>query len=133
MKTEASGGKVDRRTFLGTAVTAAGIAALRVQLSNANQDPAPKPTDGKKHTFGWRGEDFLLDGEPFQILSGEIHYARVPSPYWRDRLLKLKAMGLNTVSTYTFWNFHEPRPGIFNFTGMHDVAEFVRTAQQEGL
>ena len=85
------------------------------------------------HTFGWQGEHFLLDGKPFQIISGDMHYARVPRQYWRDRMKKMKAMGLNTLTTYVFWNLHEPRPGQFDFTGNLDVAEYVRTAQQEGL
>lgn len=76
---------------------------------------------------------FLMDGHPYQILSGEIHYARVPRVYWRDRLKMAKAMGLNTISVYVFWNLHEPKPGVYDFTGNLDVAEFVRIAQQEGL
>jgi beta-galactosidase len=85
------------------------------------------------HTFGWKGEHFLLDGHPFQILSGEMHYARVPRPYWRRRMRLMKAMGLNTLTTYVFWNLHEPKPGQFDFSGNLDIAAFIRTAQQEGL
>jgi len=85
------------------------------------------------HTFGWQGEHFLLDGQPFQILSGEMHYARVPRQYWRRRMRLMKAMGLNALTTYVFWNLHEPKPGVFDFSGNLDIAEFVRTAQQEGL
>jgi beta-galactosidase len=85
------------------------------------------------HRFGIEGEHFVLDGKPFQIISGEIHYARIPREYWRDRLKKARAMGLNTVSTYVFWNVHEPRPGAYDFSGENDVAEFIRMAQQEGL
>lgn len=85
------------------------------------------------HTFGWKGEDFLLDGKPFVIRSGEMHYPRVPRAAWRDRFKKAKAMGLNTITTYVFWNLHEPMPGKFDFTGNLDVAEFVREAGQEGL
>lgn len=85
------------------------------------------------HTFGWQGENFLLDGKPFQIIAGDMHYARVPRRYWRDRMRKMKAMGLNTLTTYIFWNLHEPKPGQFDFTGNLDVAAYVRTAQEEGL
>lgn len=84
-------------------------------------------------TFGWQGEHFLLDGKPFQIIAGDMHYARVPRQYWRDRMKKMKAMGLNTLTTYVFWNLHEPQPGQFDFTGNLDVAAYVRTAQEEGL
>jgi len=62
-----------------------------------------------------------------------MHYQRVPRAYWRDRLRMAKAMGLNTITTYVFWNAHEPRPGTYDFSGNNDVAEFVREAQQEGL
>lgn len=79
------------------------------------------------------GDHFELDGKPFQILSGEMHYERIPRAYWRARLKMARAMGLNTIATYVFWNLHEPRPGEFNFTGNADLAEFVREAQQEGL
>jgi len=79
------------------------------------------------------GDHFELDGKPFQIISGAIHYSRVPRAYWRDRLRKAKAMGLNTVETYVFWNLHEPTPGHYDFSGQNDVAEFIREAQQEGL
>ena len=78
-------------------------------------------------------DHFELDGKRLQIISGAIHYARVPRAYWRDRLKKAKAMGLNTVETYVFWNLHEPAPGQYNFSGQNDVAEFIREAQQEGL
>jgi len=63
------------------------------------------------------GNRFTLDGRDFQIRSGSVHYFRVPRAYWRDRLLKLKSCGLNTVETYVAWNFHELRPGEFDFTG----------------
>ena len=53
-------------------------------------------------------DTFYLNGEPFQIISGSIHYFRVVPEYWRDRLEKLKAMGCNTVETYVPWNAHEP-------------------------
>ncbi len=89
--------------------------------------------DGRPHTFAARGDHFELDGKPFQIISGAIHYLRIPRAYWRDRLRKAKAMGLNTVETYAFWNAHEPEPGNFDFTGQNDIADFIREAQQEGL
>jgi beta-galactosidase len=85
------------------------------------------------HTFAVQGDHFKLDGKPFQIISGSIHYERIPRAYWRDRLRKARAMGLNTVETYAFWNAQEPEQGRFDFTGRNDIAEFVREAKQEGL
>src|SRR5580658_4954751 len=84
-------------------------------------------------TFSIGDSDFLLDGKPFQIKAGEMHPSRVPHEYWVDRLRMIHAMGLNTVSIYTFWNVHESREGAFNFTGDADIAQFVRLAQKEGL
>ncbi|HZQ43099.1 MAG TPA: beta-galactosidase family protein [Acidobacteriaceae bacterium] len=79
------------------------------------------------------GHQFLLGGKPYQIISGEMHYPRIPRPYWRDRLRKARAMGLNTITTYVFWNLHEPQPGHFDFSGQNDLGEFIREAQAEGL
>lgn len=84
-------------------------------------------------TFEVKGRDFLLDGKPLQILSGEMHYPRVPRPYWEDRLKKAKAMGLNTICTYLFWNVHEPNPGQWNFEGNADFVAFIKACQKEGL
>jgi beta-galactosidase len=74
------------------------------------------------------GNQFLLNDNPFRILSGSIHYFRVMSEYWRDRLEKAKAFGLNTIETYVAWNLHEPRPGEFYFNGMLDLVRFIETA-----
>lgn len=98
--------------------------------------PAPKKPRRKAppvSTLVPQRDGFLLDGQPFQIRSGEMHFARVPRPYWRHRLQMARAMGLNTVSAYLFWSVHEPRPGEFVFTGQADVAAYVRLAAAEGL
>jgi beta-galactosidase len=86
-----------------------------------------------EHTFAIGTNDFLLDGQRLQIRCGEIHAARVPKEYWRHRLQMARAMGLNTVCAYLFWNLHEPKPGEFVWTGQADDAEFCRIAQEEGL
>jgi len=85
------------------------------------------------HTFALGDSAFLLDGKPFQMISGEMHYPRVPREAWRARMKMAKAMGLNTIGTYVFWNLHEPQKGKFDFTGNNDVAEFVKIAKEEGL
>jgi beta-galactosidase len=85
------------------------------------------------HSFQFGDSVFLLDGKPFQIISGEMHYPRVPREAWRQRMKAAKAMGLNTIGTYVFWNLHEPQKGRFDFSGNNDIAAFVRTAQEEGL
>ncbi len=87
-----------------------------------------------KHDFRLGKEDFLLDGKPFQMISGEIHPARIPPEYWRHRIQMAKAMGCNTIAAYLFWNFHETREGVFDFTSKErDIARFIRICQEEGL
>lgn len=83
--------------------------------------------------FAVEGNQFVLDGEPIRIISGAIHYFRVVPEYWRDRLMKLKACGFNTVETYVPWNLHEPREGQFNFKGIADIVKFIETAGELGL
>lgn len=85
------------------------------------------------HTFSLGDSAFLLDGKPFQMISGEMHYTRVPREAWRQRMKMAKAMGLNTIGTYVFWNVHEPQKGKYNFSGNNDIAAFVKTAAEEGL
>ncbi|MBK6938121.1 MAG: beta-galactosidase [Chitinophagaceae bacterium] len=93
------------------------------------------PLNGqKKNMFALGKEDFLLNGKPFQIISGEIHPARIPAEYWRHRIQMIKAMGCNTVAAYIFWNYHEEKPGVFDFkSGNKNIAEFIRICQQEGM
>jgi len=79
------------------------------------------------------GKNFEYNGKPIQIISGAVHYFRIVPEYWKDRLLKLKACGLNTVETYVPWNIHEPKPGQFNFQGMADIVRFIETAGELGL
>ena len=90
-------------------------------------------TDKQQHTFAIGSEDFLLDSVAFQIRCGEMHFARVPQEYWRQRLQMAKSMGMNTICAYLFWNFHERTPGEFIWEGQADVAQFCKMAQEEGL
>jgi beta-galactosidase len=87
----------------------------------------------QRHTFTLGESAFLLDGKPFQMISGEMHYPRVPREAWRARMKMAKAMGLNTIGTYVFWNLQEPEKGKFDFTGNNDIAAFIKIARQEGL
>ena len=87
-----------------------------------------------KHTFNLSSSDFLLDGKPFQIISGEMHPARIPVEYWRHRVQMAKAMGCNTISVYLFWNYHESEEGVYDFeTGNHNIAEFFKIVEEEGM
>ena len=81
----------------------------------------------------YQNDQFLMDGKPFRIISGAIHYFRVVPEYWEDRLKKLKACGFNTVETYTCWNLHERKEGQFDFSGMLDIERFIDTAEKLDL
>ncbi|XP_063527713.1 beta-galactosidase-1-like protein 2 isoform X3 [Pongo pygmaeus] len=80
-----------------------------------------------------KGWNFMLEDSTFWIFGGSIHYFRVPREYWRDRLLKMKACGLNTLTTYVPWNLHEPERGKFDFSGNLDLEAFVLMAAEIGL
>ena len=120
-----------QQAALRAAVLALGTLLALSGMGRAQGRPAAAP--GHKGSFTVSGDHFELNGRPFQILSGEIHYARIPREYWRARMEMAKAMGLNTIATYVFWNVHEPRPGVFDFSGNYDLVAFLRLAQEEHL
>ncbi len=105
------------------------IVSAVVSFGQSHRESSP----GAVHTFTVQGKQFLFDGKPYQIISGEMHYTRVPREYWTDRFRKARAMGLNTITTYVFWNAHEKKPGVYDFTGQNDIAEYIREAQSNGL
>ena len=76
---------------------------------------------------------FLLNGQPFVVKAAELHYPRIPRPYWDQRIKMCKALGMNTICLYVFWNIHEQQEGKFDFTGNNDVAAFCRLAQKNGM
>ncbi len=87
----------------------------------------------KPGTFTVGDKTFLLNGQPFVVKAAEVHYPRIPRPYWEHRIQMCKALGMNAVCIYIFWNIHEQREGEFDFTGNNDVAAFCRLAQKNGL
>jgi beta-galactosidase len=87
-----------------------------------------------KHTFKFSPTEFLLDDQPYQIISGEIHPARIPVDYWKHSIQMAKAMGCNTITAYIFWNYHESEEGVFDFaTDNHNIGQFIKTVQDEGM
>lgn len=91
-------------------------------------------TSAQQNSFEIKNGQFLYNDQPIQIHSGEMHFARIPKAYWRHRLKMLKALGLNTVATYVFWNYHNTAPGKWDFeTDNRDIQTFIKTAQEEGL
>lgn len=87
----------------------------------------------RSFVIDYEKDAFLKDGQPFQMLSGSLHYFRVPRIYWRDRLRKMRKAGLNTVATYVEWSLHEPTPGRYDMTGELNLANFIQVADEEGL
>ncbi len=86
-----------------------------------------------KGTFEVGQNTFLLNGEPFVVKAAELHYPRIPREYWEHRIQMTKALGMNTICLYIFWNIHEPDEGQFEFTGNNDVAAFCRLARKHGM
>ena len=91
------------------------------------------PQADSKNTFTTGDKTFLLNGKPFVVKAAEIHYPRIPREYWEHRIKMCKALGMNTVCLYVFWNIHEQQEGKFDFTGNNDVAAFCRLAQKNGM
>jgi len=87
----------------------------------------------KSHSFSIGDKTFLLDGKPFVVKAAEVHYPRIPQAYWEQRIKMCKALGMNTLCIYIFWNSHEPQQDQFDFTGNNDIRAFVRLAQRNGM
>ena len=92
--------------------------------------PAQMMAAQKGGTFTTGDKTFLLNGKPFVVKAAELHYPRIPRAYWEHRIKMCKALGMNTVCLYVFWNIHEQEEGKFDFTGNNDVAAFCRLARR---
>ena len=112
-----------KRFFIGIAAAAA-LALSPLPASAASRS-------GGSFTAG--DKTFLLNGKPFVVKAAELHYPRIPRQYWEHRIKMCKALGMNTVCLYVFWNIHEQKENQFDFTGQNDVAEFCRLAQKNGM
>ncbi|GAB6008750.1 beta-galactosidase [Dysgonomonas reticulitermitis] len=86
-----------------------------------------------KGTFEVGDKTFLLNGKPFVVKAAEMHYPRIPKEYWDHRIKACKALGMNTICLYVFWNYHEMEEGKFDFSGQKDIAEFCHLAQENGM
>lgn len=125
---------MQRRDFLRlTALTPLLAFSLPGHAATAPHSPEPLP-DGHIHRFELGARQFLLDGKPLQIRSGEMHPARIPAEYWQHRIRMAKAMGLNTIAVYVMWNALESEPGVFDLkSGSRDFVRFIQLCQQEGM
>ena len=107
-----------------SSLTASGFAAV---------PSAAAPQTTSQNTFATGDKTFLLNGKPFVVKAAEIHYPRIPRQYWEHRIKMCKALGMNTICIYIFWNIHEQREGVYDFSGQNDVAEFCRLAKKNGM
>lgn len=122
----------------------------KTDLENSRYIWLPLTFDNGKITIPWRDRwnmdefavqpqfeavdgKFLLDGKPFVVKAAELHYPRIPKEYWEQRIQMCKALGMNTVCLYVFWNSHEPKPDNFDFTGQNDLREFVKLCDKNGM
>ncbi|CAL5869270.1 uncharacterized protein PFLUO_LOCUS3498 [Penicillium psychrofluorescens] len=83
--------------------------------------------------FGWNNNTFLLHGKPYRIIGGQMDPQRVPHELWEDRLSKARAMGLNTIFSYVYWDQLERTPGSWDPSGNNDIARYFKIAQEQGL
>ena len=95
--------------------------------------PKAEAAKEEKPRFEVGEKCFVLDGKPFVIKAAELHYPRIPRPYWEHRIKMCKALGMNTICLYVFWNAHEQRPGVFSFEEQLDLAEFCRLCQKHDM
>ncbi len=122
----------------------------KTDLENSRYIWLPLSFDNGKITIPWRDRwnmdefavqpqfeaadgKFLLDGKPFVVKAAELHYPRIPKEYWEQRIQMCKALGMNTVCLYVFWNSHEPKPDNFDFSGQNDLSEFVKLCDKNGM
>ncbi len=95
--------------------------------------PTPVCAAVKGGSFTTGNKTFLLNDKPFVVKAAELHYPRIPRAYWEHRIKMCKALGMNTICLYVFWNIHEQEEGKFDFTGNNDVAAFCRLCQKNGM
>lgn len=110
------------------------IAGLILALSGMSSVPVHSEVSaGTSHTFEVGQGKFLYDGEPFIIRAAELHYPRIPGPYWEHRIKMAKALGMNTICLYVFWNAHETTPGEFDFSGQNDLRAFIELCEANDM
>ena len=130
-----------RNLFLSTVLTIACLLGTAAQAQKPVTTGDAIATDEVRNsdksnpvgTFEAGKGTFLLNGKPFVVKAAELHYPRIPKPYWDQRIKLCKALGMNTICLYVFWNSHEPQPGVYNFSEQNDLAAFCRLCQQNGM
>lgn len=119
------------KNLLPVALLAASF-LMNGALSRADDNIFP-PAEAAKSFVNFDGKGFLINNQRTFIVSGSLHYPRVPRALWRDRLLRMKRGGFNCVQTYVFWNYHEPKEGQFDFSGEKDLDAFLKLVKEMGM
>ncbi len=118
----------------GMTVPAVASSAAKPAAASAPRAAGAPAAAHKARTVTFDGYSFLVDGKRTYLWSGEFHYFRLPSPdLWLDIFQKMKAAGFNSTSLYFDWDYHSPRPGVYDFTGVRDVDKLLDMAEQAGL
>lgn len=84
----------------------------------------------KKIEYGFTPRYMTKNGAPWFPVMGEFHYSRYPKEYWKESIYKMKAGGVETVSTYVFWLHHEEIEKEYDFTGQRDLRSFVNVVKE---
>jgi beta-galactosidase len=136
LKLTQAGAIMRRRSFLQLAALTpfATWARSGDTMAPSAMHAVERAADGKPHRFEFKSRAFMLDDQPLQIRSGEMHPARIPVEYWTHRIRMAKAMGLNTISIYLMWNHYEREPGVWDFhSDNRNFVHFIRLCQREGM
>ena len=115
-----------------TAIITGCSAIVSAQNDSSNDHIFPAAALAKPF-IDFDSKGFFVHGKRTFIVSAGMEYARVPHELWEDRLLRLKQCGFNCIEIYTFWNFHEPREGQFDFSGDHDLDAFLKLVNKMGM
>jgi hypothetical protein len=112
--------------------------AVVIDASKAAAPPEPLPfvmggrsPDG--HVLSANSRYLVLDGTAWFPVMGEFHFARYPEAYWEEEILKMKAGGIQIISTYIFWIYHEELEGQFDWSGQRNLRRFVEICAKHGL
>ena len=127
----------DAYSFSVHADTASGTTGPSASSNSVTPAPIPGPRDvllGRPQSVTYDQYSLMIGGKRTSIYAAEFDPWRLPSPsLWMDRLEKIKADGYNAVTPYFDWDYSSPAPGVYDFSGVRDMNEFLNMAQQVGL
>ncbi|HEY1464113.1 MAG TPA: beta-galactosidase, partial [Terriglobales bacterium] len=125
-------------TFSAFPTGARAQSAVTIDASKISVPPAPLPfsigaTSPTGHIISGNSRYLTLDNKPWFPIMGEFHYSRYPDNQWEQEILKMKAGGIQVISTYIFWIHHEEIQGQFDWSGQRDLRRFVELCGKHGM